>query len=212
MSSGATEIYLVRHGRAGGDRLGLLLGHSEGTDAQLEPAGREQARELGELLRGRGVAEVLHSPLSRARQTAQLMGARLGVAPRVEPALIEMDHGQATGLPRRLWLARHPPRRPRWFEDYMSFPFPGGESFAGVWRRLRAAFGEWGEAPPPAPVALVTHATCVRLLLALLAQQPRARYLDMPTRPGACYLVRLAPAGWQGTTRLAPPPVEELLA
>ncbi len=211
--SSTTSVYLIRHGETAGDRLGLLPGRSEGTGAELEPRGREQARRLGELLRDRPIGELLHSPLGRARQTAQLLGARLGVAPRPEPALVEMDHGRATGLPRRLWLAQHPPRRARWYEDYLSFPFPGGESFAQVWRRLQAAFGGWRQAPPRQAMALVTHATCLRLLLALLAALPRQHYLGLRTRPGACYELRLGPDGsWLGTTRLAPLPEEELPA
>src|SRR5215813_12856002 len=68
------RIYLVRHGDAvpeedaGSDR-----------DRWLSPRGREAARVLGRLLREQAVAPdaIVCSPLPRAVQTAELLGASL---------------------------------------------------------------------------------------------------------------------------------------
>lgn len=56
-------LYLARHGAA---------------DADLTDAGRRQSTMLGERLAGLALTAVHHSPLPRARQTAELVAAELG--------------------------------------------------------------------------------------------------------------------------------------
>ncbi len=69
MTGSATRyLYLARHGEASGG----------GT---LTDAGRRQAVLLGDRLRGRPLTTVWHGPLPRARETARLVGSRLGDVP-----------------------------------------------------------------------------------------------------------------------------------
>lgn len=75
------ELYLVRHAEAApGDPDELR---------PLTPAGRDQARRLGERLRDEGVRAgvVLTSPLLRARETGALIARELGVETTVEEGL-----------------------------------------------------------------------------------------------------------------------------
>jgi phosphohistidine phosphatase len=69
------QLYLVRHAEAAGGEPDELR--------PLTPAGREQARSLGERLRESGVRPdaILTSPLLRARETASLLGRALGLEP-----------------------------------------------------------------------------------------------------------------------------------
>ena len=66
-------LYLARHGEADGD---------------LTDAGRRQATLLGERLAGQPVTALHHSPLPRARQTAELVAASLGDVPVHETELL----------------------------------------------------------------------------------------------------------------------------
>jgi phosphohistidine phosphatase len=70
------RIYLVRHAEA-------APGEPD-SERRLTPEGREQARRVGAELADvePRPAAVLHSPLVRARETAELIGAALGIAPR----------------------------------------------------------------------------------------------------------------------------------
>jgi phosphohistidine phosphatase len=75
------ELYLVRHAEA-----------AQGGPDELRPltaAGREQARSLGERLRGEGVRPdvILTSPLLRARETGELLARELGAASRPDERL-----------------------------------------------------------------------------------------------------------------------------
>ena len=71
----------------------LVVRHAEAASGEpddlrtLTPAGRKQARELGERLAATGVRTVLTSPLLRARETAAAIGRAVGVEPEVEEQL-----------------------------------------------------------------------------------------------------------------------------
>ncbi|HEX2044117.1 MAG TPA: histidine phosphatase family protein [Gaiellaceae bacterium] len=85
------ELYLVRHAEAArGDPDELR---------PLTPAGREQARSLGERLRRDGVRPdvILTSPLLRARETGELLARELGAASRPDERLAPGATAAATG-------------------------------------------------------------------------------------------------------------------
>ena len=85
------EVVLVRHGET---EWSAALRHTGRTDLPLTPAGEEEAREVGEALRGREFALVLSSPLRRALDTATLAG----FAPQLRGELAEWDYGEYEGL------------------------------------------------------------------------------------------------------------------
>ena len=71
-----TSLYLVRHGETDWNRQGLSQGS---VDIPLNELGLAQAREAAQKLRGRGIASIVASPLSRARVTAEIVGEVLGL-------------------------------------------------------------------------------------------------------------------------------------
>jgi broad specificity phosphatase PhoE len=85
------EVVLVRHGET---EWSAALRHTGRTDLPLTSAGEEEARAVGEALRGREFALVLSSPLRRALDTATLAG----FAPQVRSELAEWDYGEYEGL------------------------------------------------------------------------------------------------------------------
>ena len=85
------EVVLVRHGET---EWSAALRHTGRTDLPLTEAGEEEARAVGEALRGREFALVLSSPLRRALDTAKLAE----FAPQVRGELAEWDYGEYEGL------------------------------------------------------------------------------------------------------------------
>jgi broad specificity phosphatase PhoE len=86
------EVVLVRHGETEWSRDGKHTGH---TDVPLTERGREQARVVGEALRGREFALVLTSPLARALETSRLAG--FGDVAEQRDDLMEWDYGAYEG-------------------------------------------------------------------------------------------------------------------
>ena len=117
MSEALPEIYLARHGNtawtASGQHTGL-------TDLPLTPNGEDNARRLGERLKGLTFAKVYTSPLQRASRTCELAG--FGAVAETDPDLVEWDYGDYEGLTSAQILKQ----RPDWqlFRDGA----PGGES------------------------------------------------------------------------------------
>ncbi|NDU85553.1 MAG: histidine phosphatase family protein [Ferrovum sp.] len=119
------RLYLIRHGET---EWSLSGRHTSHTDIPLTPNGEHEARELGKQLLDIPFAQVLTSPLKRARQTCQLVG--LDKAPEMEPDLQEWDYGDYEGQ-RSVDILKE---RPDW--NIYRDGCPGGESPAQISARV----------------------------------------------------------------------------
>src|SRR5581483_11305534 len=90
-----TTLLLVRHGETDWNAERRWQGHA---DVPLNARGREQARALAEELAGESIDAIYSSDLSRAQDTADIVGARLDVPVVVDPDLREIDVGPVEGL------------------------------------------------------------------------------------------------------------------
>lgn len=93
------HFYFVRHGQTVWNVENKICGC---TDSPLTEYGREQARETGRKILAEGIQAdgILCSPLSRAKDTAQLISEMTGIPCRVEPRLIEQNFGKWESTPR----------------------------------------------------------------------------------------------------------------
>ena len=85
-------VYLARHGETAWSISGQ---HTGRTDLPLTQRGEENARKLGERLKGLTFAKVLTSPLQRALRTCELAG--FGAAAEIDRDLLEWDYGEYEG-------------------------------------------------------------------------------------------------------------------
>jgi broad specificity phosphatase PhoE len=157
-------LLLVRHGESEANAAGLLVGRS---DPPLTGRGRDQAVALGARLRRHRVvvARVVSSPLTRAHDTAVLLGS--GVEAEVDARWIEVDYGQFEGVavadvPVDTWRA--------WRAD-VNFRPPAGESLAEVGERVREACEEQFARPgngarADADVVVVSHVSPIKAAVA----------------------------------------------
>jgi broad specificity phosphatase PhoE len=90
-----TTLLLVRHGETDWNADGRLQGH---TDRPLSDHGRRQAQKLAEELSGDEIEAIYSSDLARARETAEIVGERLGLTVELDPDLREKDWGNWEGL------------------------------------------------------------------------------------------------------------------
>jgi broad specificity phosphatase PhoE len=90
-----TTLLLVRHGETDWNAEGRLQGH---TDRPLNDHGRRQAKDLADRLADEGADAIYASDLSRARETAEIVGTRLGLPVVIDADLREKDWGSWEGL------------------------------------------------------------------------------------------------------------------
>ena len=153
-------VYLARHGQTAYNLEGRFQGH---LPVPLDDTGREQAAELAERAAAYDFAALWCSPLLRARETADVVAARVGLQPREDVRLVETDAGDWTD---RSFADVHA-EAPELFAAFLagdpSFAFPGGESLAEQDLRVAAALGdvEAGELP----ALVVCHGMVIRAAL-----------------------------------------------
>jgi len=154
------RILLARHGETAWNAAGRLQGH---TDIELNDRGRDQARELADALRDRGVTEIVTSDLARARQTGELVAHELGLAaPRVELSLRERRFGVFEGLTRDQCAREHPAAWKAWL-DRTEAP-PGGEARDVAVMRIGAALAAIASSARGGTL-VVSHGGIMRLWL-----------------------------------------------
>jgi broad specificity phosphatase PhoE len=155
-------IFLARHGETTWNKDRRFQGQ---LDVELNDTGREQARALAEIAKGHDRAAIYTSPLVRARETAEIVGAALGLEPRPDDRLKEVDVGDWQGRYKEE-LERDEPDAWAAFqaagEDYR---FPGGESLAAQQRRVIAALVDVTQRGD-LPALVVCHRGVIRCALA----------------------------------------------
>lgn len=101
-----TLLYLVRHGETDWNLARRIQGS---TDIPLNETGRVQAQRAGALLARRSWDGIASSPLSRAYETAEIIGAAVGITEiEVLDDLVERAYGKAEGLMDREISRRFP--------------------------------------------------------------------------------------------------------
>ncbi|MFI0984980.1 bifunctional RNase H/acid phosphatase [Streptomyces exfoliatus] len=171
MGAPATFV-LLRHGETALTPEKRFSG-SGGTDPELSAAGLRQAEAVAEALAARGtIQEIVSSPLTRCRQTAAAVAARLGLDVRVDQGLRETDFGAWEGLSFGEVRERYPEDLDAWLASPKAAPTGGGESFATVARRVAATRDRLTAAHAGRTVLLVTHVTPIKTLVRLALGAP----------------------------------------
>ncbi len=132
------------------------------SDIPLNDTGRAQALDAVEVLRRHAWDVVVSSPLVRARETAEIIAATLGIELGASyPEFVERDYGPFEGANATECIARYPGK------DY-----PDAESISSVVERGLRGLVRVNAEYPGRNVVIVCHGTIIRYTLATLAGHP----------------------------------------
>lgn len=169
----ATTLILVRHGRTALTEARKISG-GDGEDPVLSELGRKDAREVAEEVSQIGVSgsfafldkpvAIVHSPVTRATQTAQAIASRCSLQLNADPRLAEIGFGDWDGLTNEEVFTAFEQEYENWRGSFDVAP-PNGESLRDFDLRIRAAFDSILDRYSGQTVVVVAHVMPVRALL-----------------------------------------------
>ena len=181
-----TTLVLVRHGVTAHTVDKRFSGGLGGSDPGLTDEGRAQVRATADWLSpvAEGIDVVVSSPVRRTRESAEILGARLGREFAVEEGLAEMDFGAWEGLTFAQVRERHPDELDAWLGS-LDHPPGGGESFRVVEERVLASLERLLSEHPGRTVLAVSHVTPIKVLVAHALGAPLDSVYRMELTPAS---------------------------
>jgi alpha-ribazole phosphatase len=158
----STCLLLVRHGESEWNRSRQYAGQQ---DVPLSELGREQARRLGERLKGERLTAIYSSPLQRASETAGFIGRSLGLPVLIDPNLKEIHHGLWEGLTVSQVRKKYRSEYARWRSQPQTVVMPEGESLADVAARVRTFLDRVQTQAQGGRILVCSHDATLRVLL-----------------------------------------------
>jgi probable phosphoglycerate mutase len=155
---GVTEVLLFRHGETDGNVTRRWQGRSEG---YLTATGRRQAGDL--VVTAPSFDRLYSSPLSRARDTAAVIGAHRGMEVGIVEDLVEMDFGRWENLTADEAAALDPEIYQQIYDEGRDLPRGRtGERYADAGSRVARAVAGLIDTDGASTIAAVGHGGATR--------------------------------------------------
>jgi broad specificity phosphatase PhoE len=175
-----TNLVLVRHAET--DMAGRFCGHS---DPELNERGLNRLAGMVNALSEQAICRVYTSDLRRARQTAEALAKHFGAELHLRPRLREIHFGLWEGLSWSEIEGRDPVLARSWAEEYPNSTAPGGESFVHFVSRAQREITFLREEATKLPIAVVTHAGFIRVVLTSLCSMSEREARDRTKEYGS---------------------------
>jgi glucosyl-3-phosphoglycerate phosphatase len=157
-------VLLARHGETNDNREPLRF--QGWRDTPLNDIGRRQAAELAERVCAEGITSLWSSDLVRASETADIVGARLGLRATLDWRLREANRGRWEGRLFRDVARDEPELFAAWMRAGDEWRFPDGESLSEQQQRVSACVEEI-RVSGQLPALAVCHGGSIRVMLCL---------------------------------------------
>jgi broad specificity phosphatase PhoE len=157
-------VLLARHGETDDNRQPIRFQGFR--DTPLNDTGRAQAHDLAERVAAQAepIRALWSSDLRRAHETAAIVGAHIGLEPRLDPRLREANRGRWEGYTFEEIKRSEPEEFAAWMRGGADWRFPGGESLQEQQDRVLAALADI-ESAAELPALAVCHGGSIRVVL-----------------------------------------------
>ena len=158
------SLLFVRHGENPANLTGQLS--CRFVDFSLTDRGRRQAEALAQHLAAGhegSITALFASPLRRAQETADIIGAQLGLETTVLEELREVNVGDLEGRSDEEAWALHNEIDSAWVSGVAGATFPGGEDLPTLLERFAAGLRAIVERNPDGRSAVVGHGGIMRI-------------------------------------------------
>ncbi len=149
----------------------MLYGHLDGF--QLSALGRAQAAAVGEALRATGISRIVHSPLDRAVETAEIIAEKLTPRPALE-ADADLREAEFSRYLQGVPFWQIPVRRPLWVvHKARRGLLPGDETIEAMGERVLRVVRRCVREHPGETIAIVSHADPLNAAWIMLDGRPQ---------------------------------------
>jgi probable phosphoglycerate mutase len=186
------RFIVARHGEAEYETPEM-----KASGGSLTTLGRQQARELGERMRGERVAAVVCSELSRAVQTAEIAAGVLGLPVGVRERLHEYPAGDYLGRPYEHGFFDAMVRS--WLAGDLHAGVPGGETGRETADRVLAVLDEIADLSRGETVLVVSHGGVILALWGAIAPRSAEAPASDLVPNGSSYVFERGADGWRAT-------------
>jgi len=196
--NGSTIVCVARHGETDWNTAGILQGW---LDVPINEQGRLQALELAERFADLGFSCIYSSPLSRSRETAEIIAGRLLLSPpRCHEGLKERHFGAVQGIPKAELAETNPVLLQQILRRNPACSFEQGESMDDFAKRVLDAILSIAEHHSGKRVLAITHGWVMDVITRHVHDLPRSAILNMKRKNGECLWLEASP----GSIRLLP--------
>jgi len=186
----ADLLVVIRTGPTDYDLQGRIRGN---LDIPLAPAGVAAAGASGRDLAAVPPSALYTSPTRCAVETADLIGATLGLVPRRVPLLVGLDLGLWQGMLVSEIRRRQPRLSRLWEEDPWRVVPPDGEPLAAARDRISQAIGKIVARHAGERVAVVVPQPLDRIIVALMTGEPAGDLWEISASGTAAVEVPVVP-------------------
>jgi len=178
------RIILIRHAQAA--MAGKFCGHS---DPDLNAAGQMQMAQIVDQVLRHQIDRIVSSDLSRDFRTAEAIGQKIGIEPKLRPRLREIHFGLWEGLSWNEITDQYPNEARSWIGEFPTRSAPDGELYTDFCERIEAEFKLLIGHNSDRATAVVTHRGPMRYALTRFFGWSKQKAFEQTADYGAVLVV-----------------------
>lgn len=155
------RLFLIRHGETPWTAERRYQGT---TDIPLNAKGRQQAQAIARVLGTEDITRLYSSTLRRSRETAGIIARKLGLKPKVDSRIAEIDFGKWEGATFKEFSEENRLQFRRWCEGKVDRA-PGGESIGSLSDRVKKFLKELLKDYSQETIGIVSHGGPIKMFL-----------------------------------------------
>jgi len=162
------QYYLIRHGNSLRNVLSIASCWPEKIPCPLTEKGRKEIKAAAKKLKKKKIDLIFYSDLLRTKQTAEIIGRELGIRPKPEPRLRELNVGVLNGQPIDAvgWFYDQERKLPplKYYQRRYQLAPAHGETYAQAEKRLLSFIKEMEKKYQGKNILIVSHQRPITLL------------------------------------------------
>jgi broad specificity phosphatase PhoE len=157
-----TRILIIRHGETAWNRGQIFRGIY---DIPLNENGKQQAALAAQSLKNVKIHAAYTSPLSRAKESAEIITKSFGISPVIHNGFIDMDYGEWTGKENSEVAKLWPDEHAAWIKNPHTVKPPGGTTLKEIFNNSFTAMEELAKKHSGETIAIFSHRVVNKVLI-----------------------------------------------